>query len=72
MPIPNRADGPLAYPRRLSEFLRRNLLEHVGQQIESLVPILLLHLVPIVNDFILYVFQQIGFLADVRDRDCLD
>jgi len=36
MPVPNRADSPLAYARGLREFLRRNLLEHGVQQIQSL------------------------------------
>lgn len=72
MPISDGSNCSLAYPRRFREFFRRNLPEHVVQQIQSFISILLLNLIPIVDDFIFHIFKQIRFLAHVRDRNCLD
>jgi hypothetical protein len=68
MPVPNRPNGLLAYPRGSRQFLRWDFPEHVIQQIQPRVLVSLLNLIPNVDDLVFHIFEEVAFLADVSDE----
>lgn len=68
MPITYRSNRTGTDPRGVGEVFTRNLQKDPVHQIRAQIAIFLLKFVPIMDDFVFNIFEQVGFFANVGER----